>query len=68
MKDKDLEKNRFLWKDAFKRMSESFESAEFFARLVNLGGDLVCTKETMPLNYALKGGKGEVKLYRGKYS
>ena len=67
MQDKDMKKRWFLWKDAFERMSKGFESTEFFARLVNLGGDLICTRKTMPLYYALT-GEGEVNLYRDKYS
>ena len=39
-------------------MSGRFKSAELFARLVNAGGDLVCTRDTMPLGYALDAGSG----------
>ena len=56
--DEKLRASWYLWRDAFKLMSGRFKSAELFARLVNAGGDLVCTRDTMPLGYALDAGSG----------
>ena len=56
--DEKLLASWYLWRDAFKLMSGRFKSAELFARLVNAGGDLVCTRYNMPLAEALSAGSG----------
>ena len=56
--DDELRASWYLWKDAFKLMSGRFKSAELFARLVNAGGDLVCTRYSMPLAEALDADSG----------
>ena len=56
--DEELRASWYLWKDAFKLMSGRFKSAELFARLVNAGGDLVCTRYSMPLAEALDAESG----------
>ena len=56
--DEELRASWYLWKDVFKLMSGRFKSAELFARLVNAGGDLVCTRYNMPLAEALSAGSG----------
>ena len=61
--DEKLLASWYLWRDAFKLMSGRFKSAELFARLVNAGGDLVCTRDTMPLGYALDAGSGPRNAY-----
>ena len=63
VKDEELRASWYLWKDAFKLMSGRFKSAELFARLVNAGGDLVCTRYDMPLGEALGAGSGPRNAY-----
>ena len=60
--DETLRASRYLWRDAFNLMSGRFKSAELFARLVDAGGDLVCTRDTMPLGYALDAGSGTIQM------
>ena len=61
--DEKLRASWYLWKDVFKLMSGRFKSAELFARLVNAGGDLVCTRYTMPLGEALDAGSGGAPIF-----
>ena len=56
--DDELRASWYLWKDAFKLMSGRFKSAQLFARLVNAGGDLVCTRYSIPLAEALDAESG----------